>query len=77
MLALVVARVIEPASKLATHRMLHADTAVNSLGRLLRVEATRQEELYHALDWLVEQRAVSRRAPGGVSQPAARRRAGA
>ena len=55
LLALVVARVIEPASKLATHRMLHADTAVNSLGRLLGVEATRQEELYHALDWLAEQ----------------------
>jgi transposase len=55
LLALVVARVIEPASKLATHRMLHADTAVHSLGRLLGLEATRQEEIYHALDWLAEQ----------------------
>jgi transposase len=55
LLALVVARVIEPASKLATHRMLQADTAVNSLGRLLGVEATRQEEIYRALDWLAEQ----------------------
>jgi transposase len=62
LLALVVARVIEPASKLATHRMLQADTAVHSLGRLLAVEATRQEEIYEALDWLgEEQPSIERR----------------
>jgi transposase len=55
LLALVVARVIEPASKLATYRMLHADTAVNSLGRLLALESSPQEHIYRALDWLAEQ----------------------
>ena len=38
LLAMVVARVLEPASKLATHRMLHDDTATSSLGRVLGVE---------------------------------------
>ena len=35
--AMLVARVLEPASKLATHRMLHDDTATTSLGRMLGV----------------------------------------
>ncbi|MBK7237598.1 MAG: hypothetical protein IPI02_18985 [Sterolibacteriaceae bacterium] len=33
--AMLVARVLEPASKLATHRMLQEDTATSSLGRVL------------------------------------------
>ena len=35
--AMLVARLLEPASKLATHRMLHHDTATSSLGRVLGV----------------------------------------
>ena len=35
--AMLVARLLEPASKLATHRMLHDDTATSSLGRVLGV----------------------------------------
>ena len=35
--AMLVARVLEPASKLATQRMLHDDTASTSLGRVLGV----------------------------------------
>ena len=52
--AMVVARVLEPASKLATHRMLRQETATSSLGRLLGVEQCRVEDLYRALDWLHE-----------------------
>jgi transposase len=50
--AMLVARVLEPASKLATHRMLHEDTATSSLGHLLGVGQCGVDELYRALDWL-------------------------
>lgn len=60
--ALLVARVIEPASKLATHRMLHDDTATSSLGRVLGVGQCSADDLYRALDWLHEaQPAIERR----------------
>jgi hypothetical protein len=53
LLAMLVARVIAPASKLATHRLLHDDTASSSLGRvLLGVGQCSADELYRALDWL-------------------------
>jgi len=44
--------VLGPASKLATHRMLHDDTATSSLGRVLGVGQCQADDLYHALDWL-------------------------
>lgn len=50
--AMLVARLLEPASKLATHRMLHDDTATSSLGRVLGVGQCSADELYRALDWL-------------------------
>jgi diadenosine tetraphosphatase ApaH/serine/threonine PP2A family protein phosphatase len=50
--AMLVARVLEPASKLATHRMLHDDTATTSLGRVLGVGQCSADDLYRALDWL-------------------------
>ena len=50
--AMLVARVLEPASKLATHRMLHDDTATTSLGRVLGVGQCNADGLYRALDWL-------------------------
>ena len=52
LLAMLVARVIEPASKLATHRQLGEDTASSSLGRVLGVGQVKVDELYRALDWL-------------------------
>ncbi|MFZ2651117.1 MAG: IS1634 family transposase [Burkholderiaceae bacterium] len=62
LLAMLVARVIEPASKLATHRQLHDDTASTSLGRVLGVGQCSADELYRALDWLHEaQPAIERR----------------
>jgi hypothetical protein len=62
LLALVVARVLTPGSKLATHRMLHDDTATHSLGRVLGVGQLGADDLYRALDWLHDaQPAIERR----------------
>jgi hypothetical protein len=62
LLAMLVARVLAPASKLATHRMLHDDTATSSLGRVLGVGRCAADELYRALDWLHQaQPAIERR----------------
>lgn len=62
LLAMVVARVVSPGSKLATQRMLHDDTAAHSLGRVLGVGQTEPEDLYRALDWLhTAQPAIERR----------------
>jgi len=62
LMAMLVARLISPASKLATHRLLHDDTASSSLGRVLGVGQCRADELYAALDWLHEaQPSIERR----------------
>src|ERR1700726_4625030 len=53
--AMVVARLIEPASKLATGRLLDDETATCSLGQVLGLGAVDEQQLYGALDWLVEQ----------------------
>ena len=62
LLAMLVARIIEPGSKLATQRVLHDDTATSSLGRVLGVGQCSAADLYRALDWLHEaQPAIERR----------------
>ncbi len=62
LLAMLAARVIAPASKLATHRMLRDDTANSSLSRMLGVGQCGADDLYRALDWLHEaQPAIERR----------------
>jgi hypothetical protein len=53
-LALLVSRIVHPASKLATARDLDAATASTSLGRVLGLGAVDEAELYAALDWLGE-----------------------
>jgi Transposase DDE domain len=53
-LALVVARVLAPASKLATARGLRAKTASSSLGEVLGISGADEDDLYDAMDWLVE-----------------------
>ncbi len=58
LLAMLVARVIEPSSKLATHRLLHDEAASSSLGRVLGAGQCSADELYPALDWLHEARAA-------------------
>ena len=53
-LALLVSRILDPASKLATARRLSPDTASSSLGEMLGLGAVDEDELYAALDWLHE-----------------------
>jgi hypothetical protein len=52
-LAMIVARILAPQSKLATARGLGPDTASTSLGATLHVEAADADALYSAMDWLV------------------------
>lgn len=50
--AMIVARLLAPASKLATARALSPDTAAHSLGTVLGLGAVDEDELHTALDWL-------------------------
>jgi hypothetical protein len=54
-MALIVNRVIAPASKLATVRALNPRTAASSLGERLGLGEVAEREIYAALDWLVDQ----------------------
>ena len=50
--AMVVAQVIDPASKLAITRGLRAETASSSLGEVLGVSSCDEDDLYDAMDWI-------------------------
>jgi transposase len=52
--AMIVARLIAPVSKLATAKALDQATAASSLGSVLGLGAVDEDELYTALDWLLE-----------------------
>ena len=52
--AMIVARILEPASKLATVRGLEEKTASSSLGTASGMGEVNEEELYQAMDWLLE-----------------------
>lgn len=52
--AMIVQRILEPASKLATARELRMETATSSLSQELQVEDLDEDELYSAMDWLLE-----------------------
>ena len=52
-LAMIVARVVAPAAKLATARQLSPATAAHSLGAVLDLGAVNEDELYLALDLLL------------------------
>jgi transposase len=52
-LAMIVNRIVAPASKLATARMLDEPTACTSTGRVLGLGPVAAPELYEALDWLL------------------------
>src|ERR1700730_9342463 len=54
-IAMIVARLLDPVSKLATARLLDAETANCSLGAVLGFTAVDEQQLYDALDWLVDQ----------------------
>ncbi len=51
--AMIVARIIEPRSKLATARELGGETLASTLGEVLGVGEASADELYDAMDWLV------------------------
>jgi len=53
-LAMIVARIIDPGSKLAAARALSPETATSSLGTMLGLGEVDEDELYAALDWLLE-----------------------
>jgi hypothetical protein len=53
-IAMIVVRLIAPASKLATARMLDPLTASSSLGEVIGLGSVDEDELYVALDWLGE-----------------------
>lgn len=51
--AMVVARILDPRSKLATARGLGEETRWSTLGELLEAPSADEEALYAAMDWLV------------------------
>ena len=53
--AMIVARLIGPASKLATARVLDAETASSSLCQMLDLGEVNERDLYATLDWLLAQ----------------------
>jgi hypothetical protein len=56
--AMIVARLLAPASKLATAKALSLGTAATSLAPVLGLGEVEADELYAALDWLVEQQST-------------------
>ncbi len=56
-LALIVARVLEPRSKLATARSLDPDTLTSTLGELLGLGRADEDDLYATMDWLLARQA--------------------
>jgi transposase len=51
--AMISARILDPASKLATARGLQSDTLHSSLGESLCLDSADETELYAAMDWLL------------------------
>ena len=64
--ALIVARVIDARSKLATARAVTPESAVSTLGQALQLGTVDENELYQAMDWLVARQQ-------GIEQRLARR----
>lgn len=61
-LALIAARIVHPGSKLAAARGLAEETACDSLGESLGLGDVGEDDLYAAMDWLLErQGAIERR----------------
>jgi transposase len=56
-LALIASRILEPGSKLATSRALREETCHSTLGESLGLSTVQEDDLYEAMDWLVERQA--------------------
>jgi hypothetical protein len=71
-LAMIIARIIEPESKLATARGLDPETASSSLGEVLGLGPVSENELYFAMDWFfgeqerIENTLAARHLQGGA-----------
>jgi hypothetical protein len=52
-LAMIIARIIDPRSKLATARGFNEETCFSSIGKILGIEGADEDELYLAMDWLL------------------------
>ena len=63
--AMVVAQVVGPSSKLACPRGLRSATASSSLGQVLGVEGADEDDLYEAMDWLLARQARTEDALAG------------
>jgi len=57
-IALIASRILEPGSKLATSRGLRDETCHSTLGESLGLGAVNEDDLYEAMDWLVERQAT-------------------
>jgi transposase len=56
--AMIVARILQPSSKLALARGLDLETASSSLGELLDLNRANEDDLYEAMDWLLERQSA-------------------
>lgn len=56
--AMIVARILQPSSKLAMARGLDLETASSSLGELLDLSRADEDDLYEAMDWLLPQQSA-------------------
>jgi transposase len=52
-LAMIIARIIDPRSKLATARGFNEETCFSSIGKILGIDGADEDELYLAMDWLL------------------------
>jgi transposase len=57
-LALIASRILDPGSKLATHRALRTETCHSTLGESLGLDHVQEDDLYAAMDWLVERQSA-------------------
>jgi hypothetical protein len=55
--AMVVARLLDPTSKLATARGLGPETLSTTLGEILDIQSADEDDLYEAMDWLLARQA--------------------
>jgi transposase len=55
-LAMLIGQVIAPGSKLAIARGLRAETASSTLGQMLDVSGCDEDDLYDAMDWVLERK---------------------
>lgn len=56
--AMITARILQPSSKLAMARGLDSDTASSSLGEVLDLSRADEDDLYEAMDWLLQRQSA-------------------